>query len=313
MPDRYYVNPQNGLVANMHRHDDWSAYKGEYLDETSNKVSMEQAMDNFGAWLEYTFDAEEDLNLDVSFRTACHWDPFQIIKTNGSASYGKPREEGGFEVEGLEGGYLQQYSHALRLYIDGYPVRTNWDVYPKYEPGMTEAEFIELASTPQKWTNYQEEDAYGNKVNSYVLHLFPNPGNMSSWDPYEKWQMVKLRAADPNVPQGEVSARTVTAPTSYIRPDFADITVPKGRHTLKVQSLGGQWMFDDMKLVGKPKTWDTPTGVDTVGADSEDDAAEDAPVEVYNLQGIRMAGEDGLAPGIYVKRSGKRVEKFVVR
>ena len=72
-------------------------------------------------------------------------------------------------------------------------------------------------------------------------------------------------------------------------------------------------MFDDMKLVGKPKTWDTPTGVDTVGADSEDDAAEDAPVEVYNLQGIRMAGEDGLAPGIYVKRSGKRVEKFVVR
>ncbi len=53
-------------------------------------------MDNFRAWLEYTFDAEDDMNLDVSFRTACHWIPFTTIKTNGSSSYGKPREEGGF-------------------------------------------------------------------------------------------------------------------------------------------------------------------------------------------------------------------------
>lgn len=37
-----------------------------------------------------------------------------------------------------------------------------------------------------------------------------------------------------------------------------------------------------------------------------------APVEVYNLQGIRM-NESSLAPGFYIRRQGNKTEKFVVR
>lgn len=42
-----------------------------------------------------------------------------------------------------------------------------------------------------------------------------------------------------------------------------------------------------------------------------DEADADAPVEYYNLQGVKMAGE--LTPGIYVRRCGNKVEKVVVR
>lgn len=42
-----------------------------------------------------------------------------------------------------------------------------------------------------------------------------------------------------------------------------------------------------------------------------DGADADAPVEYYNLQGVKMTGE--LTPGIYVRRCGNKVEKVVVR
>lgn len=47
------------------------------------------------------------------------------------------------------------------------------------------------------------------------------------------------------------------------------------------------------------------TGVEGVGVD-------DAPVEYYNLQGVRMTS-DALAPGIYIRRQGTKVEKVVVK
>ncbi len=37
-----------------------------------------------------------------------------------------------------------------------------------------------------------------------------------------------------------------------------------------------------------------------------------APVEYYNLQGIRMNGDD-LTPGLYIRRQGNTVNKVVVR
>ena len=40
-------------------------------------------------------------------------------------------------------------------------------------------------------------------------------------------------------------------------------------------------------------------------------ATTDAPVEYYNLQGIKVEGE--LAPGVYIRRQGARAEKIVVR
>ncbi len=46
--------------------------------------------------------------------------------------------------------------------------------------------------------------------------------------------------------------------------------------------------------------------------DIESDIDADAPVEYYNLQGIRVNG-DNLTPGIYIMRQGKKTSKILVR
>ena len=51
------------------------------------------------------------------------------------------------------------------------------------------------------------------------------------------------------------------------------------------------------------------TGVEDV---ITDEPAEDAPVEFYNLNGIRVNGEN-LAPGLYIRRQGNKATKVLVR
>lgn len=52
---------------------------------------------------------------------------------------------------------------------------------------------------------------------------------------------------------------------------------------------------------------DEVQGIDEIGSDNND-----APVEYYNLQGIRVNG-DNLTPGIYVRRQGCQVAKVLVK
>ena len=51
------------------------------------------------------------------------------------------------------------------------------------------------------------------------------------------------------------------------------------------------------------------TGVEDVIVD---EPAQDAPVEFYNLNGIRVSGEN-LAPGLYIRRQGNKATKVLVR
>lgn len=51
---------------------------------------------------------------------------------------------------------------------------------------------------------------------------------------------------------------------------------------------------------------DNQTGIAAVGADDEN-----APVEYYNLQGVRMKGQ--LAPGLYIRLKGKTADKVIVK
>lgn len=53
--------------------------------------------------------------------------------------------------------------------------------------------------------------------------------------------------------------------------------------------------------------------VDLAGiSDVEGDADVDAPVEYFNLQGIRV-NADSLVPGIYVRRQGGKASKVLVK
>lgn len=310
---RFYRDPQPGVLDNMHVYENWGEYKGKYKDDVSNVVTEKDAMRNFGAWFEYTFDAEEDMDLDITMRTACNFGSYEIIMQNGAVNYGLPRSEGGFVVEGCENeDYLKKYGHSLRIWIDHCPIRTNWESYPVYEPGMTAQQYAAVISDPTKWTNTQETDEDGNIANSYVLHLFPHPKKMTDWELYEKRNMAKDCFTSTEVAVDAPSlldANTYVPQTSYIRPDFRDITIAKGRHTIRVQSMGGQWQFDDMAFEARPKTWTTPTSIENVSGD-EKFVDADAPVEYYNLQGVKVVNPQG---GIFIRKQGTKVSKVVVR
>ena len=54
---------------------------------------------------------------------------------------------------------------------------------------------------------------------------------------------------------------------------------------------------------------DSTTGITDITVDVDN---LNAPVEFYNLQGIRVNG-DNLTPGIYVRRQGSAVSKILVK
>lgn len=56
-----------------------------------------------------------------------------------------------------------------------------------------------------------------------------------------------------------------------------------------------------------PKTFVNGAGVNDILADDSN-----APVEYYNLQGVKVSA-DNLSNGIYVKRQGSKATKFVVK
>ncbi|MDO4319933.1 MAG: hypothetical protein Q4C34_05090 [Bacteroidales bacterium] len=56
-------------------------------------------------------------------------------------------------------------------------------------------------------------------------------------------------------------------------------------------------------------TENVPTGIDDV---TVDEAVEEAVVEYYNLQGVRVAA-DNLSTGIYIRRAGNKTSKIYVR
>ena len=52
------------------------------------------------------------------------------------------------------------------------------------------------------------------------------------------------------------------------------------------------------------------TGIDDVVADSDNDA----PCEIFNLNGVKVADNaDNLPSGIYIRKSNGKAEKFIVR
>lgn len=57
-------------------------------------------------------------------------------------------------------------------------------------------------------------------------------------------------------------------------------------------------------------TWEirnfTVSGQTAIGSIEAEDA--DAPVEYYNLQGIRVSGDE---PGLYIMRQGNKVSKII--
>ena len=85
-------------------------------------------------------------------------------------------------------------------------------------------------------------------------------------------------------------------------PDYQNVHLTAGEHKIVVKSLSYPWHFDALKIDTK-----TYSGIESIGVDTD----ENAPVEWFNLQGIRI-NPDTAAPGIYLRRQGSKTTKVVL-
>ena len=74
-------------------------------------------------------------------------------------------------------------------------------------------------------------------------------------------------------------------------------------------STANFWVLVPQQGIGHFQFEGLRSGVDGIAVDGDD---SEAPVEFYNLQGVRLDSEN-LAPGIYIKRQGRTATKVVIR
>jgi len=301
----------------------WNSYSGEYIDATSNQITIENAKKNWGAWLEYTFDVPENCVADISLKAGSHWGAYAGV-SGGTGKFGKSREQGGYTIDGMSEDWVKRYCATAVLSLDGDNLKTNWSSHPK-NTGFSQFEYAAFISDPSSgWMNNQVLKN-GNLVNSDTLYIFPNPRSgdvvnnpMFVWSTYYKSDLYK-ELKDLNKDESL---------TAYIKPDYANITLSKGRHTIKVQSLAPMWHFDEIKIEAR-----TITGVnnaienDTKGLIIYPSQAKDvlhikgieADYTIIDLRsGVVVINGFGnkvdvsrLSTGVYAVKVGEKVQRFI--
>lgn len=312
-----------------------STYAGEYLDETSNKISFKQAIDGFGTWFEYTFEMEEDGYVDISLSGSSHNAFYSTFIQGGTravegvypTTYNKPRAEGGYVVEGLDDDFLKLYGFCYILSLDGEEQRTNWEGRGMPHP-RTGAISMWSFINPFEWTSTQEEDENGHMVNSKFLPITPPfpafDGNQ--WFPLYRSDILYRQIVEQH-DDGSGTGTMVdsdfkkkcdelTAELGYDyfdkhyknRPDYIDIPCSAGKHKIRVQSTGGCTIFDEIRITAH-KDRKTPSGIENIVAKRVMEEFNGEP-EYFDLQGRRVANPGA---GLWIVKRGNSVTKEVLR
>lgn len=282
-------------------------FTGEYKnpdDKNDITITLEEGIKSWGAWTEYTFDVEDDCLLDLSLCVAAHRGPYEGMM--GSVlGWLNDKDKGGWEIDGYpDNTFMELLGYKYTLEFDGVKQRTAWDCAPKL--GKNGVEFIQSIKDPQTWENTQDE-VDGQKLNSYYLPVFPygfwadDSDDSNEWGcgwlPYYKEDMIRTAV--------EKGIITQAVADKYAHPDYMDIPVKKGRHTIKVQNCGGNSWFDEIRIKAKK----TGAGVENVAADTFEGAYEGTP-EYFDLQGRKVAAPSN---GLYIVKRGNTVTKEYIR
>lgn len=263
--------------------------------EADGTATLENLADFYGAWTEYTFNVEEELYADFSIRTAVHNANFQAYRA-GSPNCPK--------VTGENVNYFSKYGGAYRIFIDGEPVRSNWIARPSAD--------IQNVGDFSTWIpNVDEVATYSARAAeapSYFVYSMPNHTHgYGTADQGTTWSPVyKSDIGQKLLDEGAIDA---TGKAVFDTPDYANVFLTPGKHTLKVQAMGGRTTFDEIKVQAHANP-DTPTAIESIVADNVALEDANAPVEYYNLQGMRV---ENPANGIFIRRQGTRATKVVIR
>ncbi len=155
-------------------------YGGEYMDEeTSNLITMEQAIDGFGTWFEYTFEMEEDGYVDISIAATSHAAFYPGIIQG--AAHVQPAANTPLPITSLvkmvvmlwrvlTTTSLKLYGFCYILSFDGKEQLTNWEGRGMPNPKTGALDPLAYVN-PFEWTSTQQDDGNGNLVNSKFLPI----------------------------------------------------------------------------------------------------------------------------------------------
>lgn len=91
------------------------------------------------------------------------------------------------------------------------------------------------------------------------------------------------------------------------RPDYKDIECKAGKHTIRVKSMGGSTIFDEIKITAHKER--SSSGIENIATNR---VAEEfsGDVEYFDLQGRKVANP---SKGIFIVKRGSVVTKEVIR
>lgn len=283
----------------------WDApYTGTLQEDGT--ATLEDLANFYGAWTEYTVNVPEECYADISLRNGIHAINYSAYKSGAAPSP---------NVTGENVNYMQKYGGAYRIFVDGQPIRSAWSVRP---PAA-----VNEINDLNKWQDNKDPELVnlrvdGENTNSYFVYATPNithafgTDNMGTvWNSVYKYELGDdLHAAGNLKPVDNVDNDAADRAKELMHtPDYANIYLSAGPHIIKVQAMGGQSSFDEMMIKAHSEA-NTPTGIEAIGADGFDVLDADAPVEYYNLQGVKVVNPQG---GIFIRKQGTKVSKVVVR
>ena len=271
--------------------------------EADGTATLDNLADFYGAWTEYTVEATEDMYADISLRTGLHTINYNAYK-GGSAK--SPN------VTGDNVNYMKKYGGAYRIFVDGEPVRANWSIRPPESIADINDWTKWLDNTDPQMENVRaraEENTNSHFVYAIpdIRHSFGNDDMGTVWNSTYKYEIGSDLQASGNLVGTSDDADASVAKAIMSTPDYANIPLSKGKHIIKVQAMGGQSTFDEMMVAAHKEP--TTTGIEMPSVVVAADEA-DAPVEYYNLAGVRVANP---ANGIFIRKQGSKVTKVVIK
>lgn len=191
---------------------DWRTYDGPFLDETAKTITRAMAEEHWGSWFTYTFEAKEDLTANIFVRHAAPWKEYG----NAAATGCQPGPES-YTIDGEPAlNWPKYYCGAMVLSLDGKNMITTQTARPvaPEEFQTRGTNFNTIISHRDRWTS-----TLNGKEATDTLWVWSRAG-------------------------GNSAQSTIC----HDDPDYRNVFLAKGKHTIKVKSISSPWNFDCLRV-----------------------------------------------------------------
>ena len=276
-------------IANMGA--DWNSYTlNKWLDESAKTISREMAEENWGCWLNYSFEAQTPLEVNISVHHGAVWSEWGVAAGTGYA----PGSEHYIIAEEPNLNWPRQYAGAMVLALDGENLPTTQVARPiapeAYQARGTN--FNKVLTKPENWTSTLHDGA----LQTDTLWTWPLAGGNNTGSAYYSEE-----------------------------PDYRNIHISAGHHTLRLTSLCGPWHFDCLKIeCFEPSavvaiTAPTALRLEVSQAGECLTICSEEPVSIFSIDGRchatlpKGSHNKALNPGIYILRTPTQAMKVMVK